>query len=138
MVWINPYGSSIWIIGGGCRKAIWGLLLSSRDRTVNELIASKFPVSLELGCYAMTIALGLGLFARDYRFTSTKYLVGLPPDVFGDGRDLSSDVCDGTVIKSGLRHLVRLVQRVGVGLVGQIEFFLRSLWGFIMRHIFPA
>ncbi len=30
-------------------------------RSVNELIADSFPVSLELGCWALSIALGLGL-----------------------------------------------------------------------------
>lgn len=33
------------------------------NRTVNELIADGFPVSLELGCYAMAIAMFIGLTA---------------------------------------------------------------------------
>jgi oligopeptide transport system permease protein len=32
-------------------------------RTVNELIGASFPVSLELGCYALAIALAIGLVA---------------------------------------------------------------------------
>ncbi|HOB32103.1 MAG TPA: ABC transporter permease subunit, partial [Verrucomicrobiota bacterium] len=32
-------------------------------RTVNELIADAFPVSLELGCYALLVALTLGIVA---------------------------------------------------------------------------
>jgi len=32
-------------------------------RTVNELIGASFPISLELGCYALAIALALGLIA---------------------------------------------------------------------------
>src|SRR5262249_40628184 len=32
-------------------------------RTVNELIAAAFPVSLELGCYALAVALTIGLLA---------------------------------------------------------------------------
>src|SRR6059058_5092536 len=32
-------------------------------RTVNELIGASFPVSLELGCYALAIALFVGLIA---------------------------------------------------------------------------
>lgn len=47
----------------------WGSLLRGdlgpsfkhEGRTVNEMIAESFPVSLELGCWALVIALGLGV-----------------------------------------------------------------------------
>jgi len=40
-----------------------GLSLHYHTRTVNEIIATTFPVSLELGCYAMLFALLIGLAA---------------------------------------------------------------------------
>jgi oligopeptide transport system permease protein len=33
------------------------------NRTVNELIAGSFPVSLELGCYALIVALSVGILS---------------------------------------------------------------------------
>jgi oligopeptide transport system permease protein len=48
------------------------------NRTVNELIGTAFPVSLELGAYALVIALlfgiGMGLLAAARRNTRTDYI----------------------------------------------------------------
>ena len=48
---------------GNLVKGDFGPSFKYANRSVNELIAASFPVSLELGAYAMCIALMLGLLA---------------------------------------------------------------------------
>ena len=46
------------------------------SRTVNEIIADAFPVSLELGCEALAVALVLGLLAGHGGRAQTKHRSG--------------------------------------------------------------
>jgi oligopeptide transport system permease protein len=48
---------------GNALRGDLGPSLKYPNRTVNEIIAETFPVSLELGCYGLLFALALGLLA---------------------------------------------------------------------------
>ncbi|MCX7590512.1 MAG: ABC transporter permease subunit [Kiritimatiellae bacterium] len=60
----------------GLLRGDLGPSLHYPDRTVNEIIAETFPVSLELGCYALLFALIFGL--------SSGILAALRPNSLGD------------------------------------------------------
>lgn len=59
----KPVGRQYVEYMGGLLKGDLGPSFKYAGWTVTELIAGAFPVSLELGCYALAVALTIGMFA---------------------------------------------------------------------------
>jgi oligopeptide transport system permease protein len=81
------------------------------SRTVNEIIADAFPVSLELGIEALAVALVFGLAAGMTASLNQNSVLGPRPDVAGHDWLVRADFCDGAAADFRLRAAPGLVQR---------------------------
>jgi len=94
------------------------------NRTVNELIADAFPVSLELGCYALAVALVLGLTAG--------IIASQRPNSFTDYAPMSLamiGICVPTFVMGPL-----LILAFGLGL----GWFNATGWDFASDRVLPS
>lgn len=94
------------------------------NRTVNELIADAFPVSMELGCYALAVALALGLTAG--------IIASRRPNSLTDYAPMSLamiGICVPTFVMGPL-----LILAFGLGL----GWFNASGWDFPGDRVLPA
>ena len=92
--------------------------------TVNELIAETFPVSLELGCYALVVALTIGIISG--------FLAALRPNSATDYVPMSLStlgICLPTFVMGPLLVLV-----FGIAL----GWFNSSGWFFMSDRVLPA
>jgi oligopeptide transport system permease protein len=94
------------------------------NRSVNELIAAAFPVSLELGCYSLAVALFLGLTAGIF--------ASLRPNSFTDYAPMSlamMGICVPTFVMGPL-----LILAFGLGL----GWFNATGWDFPGDRVLPS
>jgi oligopeptide transport system permease protein len=94
------------------------------NRTVNELIADCFPVSLELGCYGLAFALAVGLTAG--------IIAAIKPNTFSDYAPMSlsmAGICVPTFVLGPVLALT-----FGLGL----HWFNTSGWDFPRDRVLPA
>lgn len=94
------------------------------NRSVNELIADAFPASLELGCYALAVALTLGI--------SAGLIAALRPNTWTDYVPMSlamAGICLPTFV---MGPLLVLIFAIGLGQ------FNASGWDFARDRVLPA
>ena len=84
-------------------------------RSVNEIIAAGFPVTLELGCYALLFALLIGIGSGCLRRPEPEHLAGLPPHDVRHYRHLPAGVRTGPVPGTGVRYLAGMAARGRLG-----------------------
>jgi oligopeptide transport system permease protein len=94
------------------------------NRTVNELIAASFPVSLELGCYALFIALLTGLTAG--------VIASLRPNSLSDYLPMSLAMVGICVPTFVMGPLLVFLFAIGLG------WFNASGWDFPRDRVLPA
>jgi len=94
------------------------------NRTVNELIAESFPVSLELGLYSLAIALFFGLAAG--------VVAALRPNTFSDYIPMSLSMIGICLPTFVIGPLLILIFALGLG------WFNASGWYFPSDRVLPA
>ena len=82
------------------------------NRTVNEILADKLPVSLELGLWSLGVALAARPAAGHHRGAAAQHLGRLSGLRRRHDRPLGADLRDRPAVRAGLRHPPRLVQRL--------------------------
>ena len=84
-------------------------------RSVNELIAAGFPVTAELGLYALLVALVIGGVAGIIAVAATQHGAGLRADVRRHDRHLHAVLRARPAAGPGVRHLSGLAAGVRLG-----------------------
>ncbi len=82
-----------------------------KDYSVNDLVASSFPVSAKLGLAAFLLAVIPGVSAGVIAALKQKYQMGLRGDGGGNDRRRHTEFCGGAAIGDDFRHHVALAAR---------------------------
>ncbi len=83
--------------------------------TVNELIAQSFPVSAELACWSLLIALLFGLPGGNHRLAAAEHAHRLHPLLARAHRDFDSQLRPRSLAGPGLRAQSRICSRFRLG-----------------------
>ena len=113
-----------------------GLDYKYPNRTVSELIATSFPVSLSWAHQPCDCA-GDRAHGRADCGNVAEYGAGLLGDVAGHGRDLPADICAGTDPGACVFDSLSMVQRVGLGLCAGPRAAVADA-GFVLRGVYCA
>ena len=98
-------------------------------RSVNELIAAGFPITLELGCYGPVVRPPYRHRQRGLRVLGTEHMAGLRPHDVCHHRHLPARVRAGPVTGAGLRHLAGVAPGCRLGIdPGRQDPALPSPW----------
>ena len=109
---------------GGLVKGDLGPSFKYAGWTVTELIAGAFPVSLELGCYALVVALTVGMFAG--------FIAALRPNTASDYIPMSLatiGICLPTFVMGPALILIFAIS---------LSWFNSSGWFFMGDRVLPA